>query len=68
VPWVSYFTSNGVAFHGTYWHNAFGVPHSHGCINMTPQAAKWVYRWTTPFVPPDQYYYGDGTGTRVMIN
>ena len=48
VPWVSYFTSDGIALHGSYWHNDFGVPYSHGCVNMTPDAAKWVYRWTTP--------------------
>ena len=67
VPWVSYFTSDGVAFHGAYWHNDFGVPHSHGCINMTPQAAKWIYRWTTPTVPPEYYYYAEKNGTRVVI-
>jgi hypothetical protein len=67
VPWVSYFTSDGVAFHGAYWHNDFGVPHSHGCINMTPQAAKWIYRWTTPTVPPEFYHYADNNGTRVIV-
>ncbi len=67
VPWVSYFTSDGVAFHGTYWHNDFGVPHSHGCINMSPQAAKWLYRWTTPAVPPEHYFYADIQGTRVVV-
>jgi len=67
VPWVSYFTSQGVAIHGAYWHNNFGVPYSHGCINMTPQAAKWVYRWTNPTVPPDYYYFSDPDGTRVII-
>jgi lipoprotein-anchoring transpeptidase ErfK/SrfK len=67
VPWVSYFTSDGVAFHGAYWHNDFGVPHSHGCINMTPQAAKWIYRWTTPTVPPEYYYYAEKDGTRVIV-
>ncbi len=67
VPWVSYFTSDGVAFHGAYWHNNFGIPHSHGCINMTPQAAKWVYRWTNPTVPPEFYYYSDTSGTRVVV-
>jgi len=67
VPWVSYFTSDGVAFHGAYWHNDFGVPHSHGCINMTPQAAKWIYRWTTPTVPPENYYYAEKNGTRVIV-
>ncbi|MDY6872756.1 MAG: L,D-transpeptidase [Chloroflexota bacterium] len=67
VPWVSYFTGGGVAFHGAYWHNNFGVPSSHGCINMTPQAAKWIYRWTTPTVPPEDYYYSANYGTRVVV-
>lgn len=67
VPWVSYFTVDGVGFHGTYWHNDFGVPHSHGCINMNPQAAKWVYRWTTPVVPPGVYYYSGRDSTRVVV-
>ena len=67
VPWVSYFTSDGIAFHGAYWHNDFGVPHSHGCINMPPRAAKWIYRWTTPTVPIDEYFYSDSNGTRVIV-
>jgi lipoprotein-anchoring transpeptidase ErfK/SrfK len=67
VPWVSYFTGSGVAFHGAYWHNNFGVPSSHGCINMAPQAAKWIYRWTTPTVPPEHYYYSANYGTRVIV-
>ena len=49
VPWTSFFeTTNGVAFHGTYWHNNFGVPMSHGCINMRMDEAKWMFRWLTP--------------------
>jgi lipoprotein-anchoring transpeptidase ErfK/SrfK len=67
VPWISYFTGDGVGFHGTYWHNDFGVPHSHGCINMSPQAAKWVYRWTTPVVPPGEYFYSGHESTRVVV-
>lgn len=67
VPWVSYFTSDGVAFHGAYWHNDFGNPHSHGCINMAPQDAKWVYRWTMPTVPADQYFFSGKDGTRVIV-
>ena len=48
VPWVSYFEpTTGVAIHGTYWHNNFGVTMSHGCVNMKPDDAKWIYRWTT---------------------
>jgi hypothetical protein len=67
VPWISYFTGDGVGFHGTYWHNDFGVPNSHGCINMNPQAAKWVYRWTTPVVPPGEYFYTGHESTRVVV-
>jgi hypothetical protein len=67
VPWVSYFTFEGVGFHGTYWHNDFGVPHSHGCVNMNPQAAKWVYRWSLPVVPPGEYYYSGNESTRVVV-
>ena len=46
VPWVSYIEPNtGVAIHGTYWHNNFGVTMSHGCVNMRSEDAKWIYRW-----------------------
>lgn len=51
VPWVQYITGNGIAFHGTYWHNDFGRPRSHGCINLSPKAAKWLYLWSSPHVP-----------------
>jgi L,D-transpeptidase catalytic domain len=67
VPWVLYIKKNGISLHGTYWHNDYGRPHSHGCINLTPQAAKWLYRWTLPTVPFDkELMYGD-IGTRVDI-
>jgi hypothetical protein len=50
VPWVSYFEpQTGVAIHGTYWHNNYGTVMSHGCINMLPEEAKWIYRWSTPY-------------------
>lgn len=66
VPWVSFFTSTGVAFHGTYWHADFGRPRSHGCINMRPAEAKWLFRWTAPSVAPDQMRrIGRGTSVRV---
>jgi lipoprotein-anchoring transpeptidase ErfK/SrfK len=67
VPWNSYITEEGVAFHGTYWHNNFGQPRSHGCINLTPQASKWVYLWTKPDVPPDLEGIYKKTGTTVDI-
>ena len=67
VPWVIYFKENGTSFHGTYWHNDYGRPRSHGCINLTPQASKWLYRWTTPSVPPGKQLVHGYTGTRVDI-
>ncbi|HSB90790.1 MAG TPA: L,D-transpeptidase [Anaerolineales bacterium] len=67
VPWVSYITQEGISFHGTYWHNDFGVPRSHGCINMTPQAAKWLFRWTRPTVPTHLDELWSDVGTQVTI-
>jgi len=67
VPWVIYIKENGISFHGTYWHNDYGRPHSHGCINLTPQAAKWLFRWTTPTVAPDKQLAYGHVGTRVEI-
>jgi lipoprotein-anchoring transpeptidase ErfK/SrfK len=51
VPWVSYLTDSGISFHGTYWHNDFGKPRSHGCINLPTPSARWVYLWTRPTYP-----------------
>lgn len=44
VPWVAYFNGDE-GFHGTYWHNNFGTPMSHGCINLTVNNAKELYDW-----------------------
>ncbi len=67
VPWVLYITEGGISFHGTYWHNDFGAPRSHGCINLSPQAAKWLYRWTSPIVPPKKEFVHGYRGTHVEI-
>lgn len=67
VPWVMYIKENGIALHGTYWHNDFGRPRSHGCINLTPQAAKWLYLWTFPAVPPQKPLVYGFNGTKVVI-
>jgi len=68
VPWVTFFTGTGISFHGTYWHNDYGQPRSHGCVNLRPQDAKFLYRWTRPLVPPDTpYLYRPGEGTRVEV-
>lgn len=45
VPWVTYFNGDE-GFHGTYWHNAFGTPRSHGCVNMPIDVARYVYEWS----------------------
>ncbi len=50
VPYVQYFTE-GYALHGAYWHDDFGTPRSHGCVNLAPLDAAWLFRWTEPVVP-----------------
>jgi len=67
VPWVLYITKSGISFHGTYWHNDYGRPRSHGCINLTPQAAKWLYRWTSPSVEFGKHFAYEYYGTKVLI-
>lgn len=67
VPWVSYFTESGIALHGTYWHNDFSKPNSHGCINLPIPAARWLYLWTTPVVPPREKKYVSNQGTRIEV-
>jgi lipoprotein-anchoring transpeptidase ErfK/SrfK len=55
VPWPTFFNTNaGAAIHGAFWHNDFGVQRSHGCINVAPEDAKWIFRWTAPFISLDQ--------------
>ena len=68
VPWCSFFTGAGNAFHGTWWHNDYGRPRSHGCVNLPSEAAKFIYRWTKPYVAPDvDYLHLPGEGTRVQV-
>jgi lipoprotein-anchoring transpeptidase ErfK/SrfK len=45
VPNVMYFTNQGHALHGAYWHNNFGNPMSHGCVNLPLDVAAWMYDW-----------------------
>ena len=45
VPWNLYFTGDGAVIHGAYWHDHFGEPWSHGCVNLSPQNAKTLYLW-----------------------
>jgi L,D-transpeptidase catalytic domain len=52
VPYIQYF-HEGYALHGAFWHDDFGKPRSHGCINLAPADAAWIFEWTDPIVPPD---------------
>jgi lipoprotein-anchoring transpeptidase ErfK/SrfK len=51
VPWATRFRS-GLYFHAAYWHDRFGDARSHGCVNLSPRDARWVYEWTQPTMPP----------------
>ncbi len=66
VPWAIFFAEHGVAFHGTYWHNNFGVPMSHGCVNMRTEEAKWLYRWVRPVSEKPEWDH-KGYGTQVKV-
>ncbi len=63
VPWNTFFTYEGIAVHGTYWHNDYGVVRSHGCVNVPIPVAKFIYRWTFPTAPyTDAFVRGDVRG------
>jgi hypothetical protein len=76
VPYTMYFyndkihKSRGYGIHGAYWHNNFGHPMSHGCINMKPEEAKILYEWATPIVPDGKrmvYTSVDNPSTPITI-
>ena len=76
VPYVMYFSngevpaSRGYGIHGTYWHDNFGHPMSHGCINMKTEEAEQLFHWANPVLPEGNYSIlasGENTGTRVII-
>jgi hypothetical protein len=50
VPYVMYFQL-AYALHSAFWHDSFGRPHSHGCINMAPRDAKWLFEFVEPPLP-----------------
>ena len=68
VPWTMYFNRD-FALHAAYWHDRFGFPHSHGCVNLAPKDAKWLFDWTMPdgetnYVPATS----DNQGTWVWVH
>jgi len=50
VPWVQYFEGSK-AFHAAFWHDAFGARVSHGCVNLSPRDAQWLFDFTHPSLP-----------------
>jgi lipoprotein-anchoring transpeptidase ErfK/SrfK len=53
VPWTQFFSpEKGLALHTAYWHDQFGMRRSHGCVNLAPRDARWLYFWSDPQVPP----------------
>jgi lipoprotein-anchoring transpeptidase ErfK/SrfK len=58
VTWTCYFYA-GYALHTAYWHDGFGRPRSHGCVNLSPYDAWWIYRWSEAGGPtsPAVYVY-----------
>ena len=76
VPYVMFFyndriaKSQGYSLHGTYWHNNFGTPMSHGCINMKTSDIQQLYYWANPIIPEGKKGINastDNPGTKVII-
>lgn len=70
VQWVQYFYRD-YALHGAYWHNRFGTPTSHGCVNLTNADAKWLYEWSSPTIAESGWHILDDSmapGTLVIVH
>ncbi len=70
VPWVMYFEQS-FALHGAFWHNGFGIVHSHGCVNLSPPDARFLFFWSEPRVPTGwhgAYATAQSPGTRVFVH
>lgn len=77
VPYVMFFEDSkvpgwkGYGLHGTYWHNDFGRPRSHGCVNLPTEVAKRLYYWTDPVLPEGKFVVRaseNNPGTRIVIH
>jgi len=71
VPYIQYFES-GYALHAAYWHDVFGTPRSHGCVNLAPVDAHRIFFWTDPPVPAGWHGVNSGEdmgdGSLVVIH
>ena len=67
VPWALYYDGNYAA-HGAYWHNNFGQPQSHGCVNIPPLDSRWLFHWSDDLqVPQGWHAVKHRTGTRIHV-
>ncbi|MDQ3099019.1 MAG: L,D-transpeptidase [bacterium] len=69
VQFIQYF-NQGIGFHSTYWHNNYGTPMSHGCVNMTLTDAETLYYWANPEMPNGVKIFrptGTNPGTEVEV-
>lgn len=68
VPWTMYFEGS-YAIHGAFWHDRFGRPRSHGCVNLAPVDARWIFQWSAPMLGPGWHGLSSqpGTGTFVHV-
>lgn len=70
VPWTLYFQGS-FALHAAFWHDRFGNTRSHGCVNLSPADARWLFEWATPTLPSGFHAAmatRDNPGTYVLID
>jgi lipoprotein-anchoring transpeptidase ErfK/SrfK len=70
VPYTMYFYK-GYGIHGAYWHNQFGTPRSHGCVNVKPEEMALIYNWAGPEMPAGHGAVKatpDNPGIRIVIH
>lgn len=69
VGFTTLFIGNGIAFHSTFWHNNYGEKTSRGCVNVRPEDARWIWRWTRPAVgyDPGDVTVTDYSGTNIRV-
>jgi hypothetical protein len=69
VPWTMYFLKS-YALHAAFWHEKFGLQRSHGCVNLSPRDARWLFFWTAPELPSGWHgvLAAVGVGTTVSID
>jgi hypothetical protein len=70
VPWTMFFEGS-YALHGAFWHEGFGRVRSHGCVNLGPTDARWLFYWAPPFLPEGWHgvhAHKGSPGTTVVVH